>query len=518
MATMDCTASPLAPDAAYRALQTHDARFDGRLFVGVTSTHIYCRPVCRVRVPKRENCRFFANASSAEQQGFRPCLRCRPELAPGLSHADSSQVLAHAGARLIDHAVAAGDEIALPDIAVKLGVTDRHFRRVFQAAHGVTPMDWLSTQRLLLAKRLLTDTTLPITEVAGASGFASLRRFNAAFLQQYRLSPGALRREAAEPRGDEPAVIRLPWRPPYDAAAMLAFLSARPLAGVEALEGDTWRRTLALSHRGQRHQGWISLHFDTARGEARAAVAPSLAPCLGALTARLRHLLDLDAEPDAIAQALRGMPAPECPGLRVPGCIDGFETTVRIVLGQHITVAAACTITGRLVARFGEPIATPHAGLTHLFPTAQALAGASAEAIGTLGIVRTRVAALQALARAVVAGELHLHPAAPLQATLAALRALPGVGDWTVELVKLRVLAWPDAFPASDVGVTRALGGIGPAAARQLAEAWRPWRSYAVMRLWQLPKPAPSPLAAPTSRSAPTLSAPPKTPTPETQP
>ncbi|HSI60621.1 MAG TPA: Ada metal-binding domain-containing protein [Ideonella sp.] len=488
-AATDSSAAPLAPDAAYRALQTRDARFDGRLFVGVTSTGIYCRPVCRVRIPKRENCRFFANASSAEQQGFRPCLRCRPELAPGLSHADSSQVLAHAGARLIEHAVAAGEALALPEVARKLGVTDRHFRRVFQAAHGVTPMDWLSTQRLLLAKRLLTDTLLPVTEVAGASGFASLRRFNAAFAEHYRLSPGALRREAAEPRGDEPAVIRLPWRPPYDAAAMLAFLSARPLAGVEAVEGETWRRTLALQHRGQRYQGWLALRFDLERGEARAAVAPSLAPCLGALAARLRHLLDGDADPEAIAAALHGMAAPERPGLRLPGCIDGFETTVRIILGQHITVAAACTITGRLVARFGTPIATPFAALTHLFPTAQALAEASADDIGTLGIVRTRVGALQALARAVVEGRLQLHPAAPLEATLAALHALPGVGDWTVELVKLRVLAWPDAFPASDVGVTRALGGVSPAEARRLAEAWRPWRSYAVMRLWQAPVP-----------------------------
>lgn len=491
-------ANGLGAEAAYRALQARDARFDGRFFVGVTSTGIYCRPVCRVRLPRRENCRFFPNASSAEQQGFRPCLRCRPELAPGLSHADSSQVLARAGARMIEHAVANGHELALPDVARQLGVTDRHFRRVFQEAHGVTPMDWLSTQRLLLAKRLLTDTLLPITEVAGASGFGSLRRFNAAFAEHYRLSPTALRRQAAPGADTEPAVVRLPWRAPYDAAAMLAFLSARPLAGVESFEplsashptdpavpGAIWRRTLALPHRGRLYQGWLSLQFDTQRGEARAAVSPPLAPCLGAIVQRLRHLLDLDTDPETIAAALAGTPAGGRPGLRVPGCIDGFETTVRIILGQQVSVAAACTLAGRLVARFGTPLATPFAGLTHLFPTAETLAGASAEDIGTLGIVRTRVAALQALARAVAGGSLVLHPHAPLEATLASLRALPGVGDWTVELVKLRVLAWPDAFPATDVGVMQALGGIRPAQAAAQAEAWRPWRSYAVMGLWQ---------------------------------
>lgn len=488
-------ANGLSAEAAYRALQARDARFDGRFFVGVTSTGIYCRPVCRVRLPRRENCRFFPNASSAEHQGFRPCLRCRPELAPGLSHADSSQVLARAGARLIDHAVANGQDLALPDVARQLGVTDRHFRRVFQEAHGVTPMDWLSTQRLLLAKRLLTDTVLPITEVAGASGFGSLRRFNAAFAEHYRLSPTALRRQAAPGADAEPAVVRLPWRAPYDAAAMLAFLSARPLAGVESFApppagcptgpGAVWRRTLALPHRGRLYQGWLSLQFDPQRGEARAAVSPPLAPCLGAIVQRLRHLLDLDTDPESIAAALAGTPAGGRPGLRVPGCIDGFETTVRIILGQQVSVAAACTLAGRLVARFGTPLATPFAGLTHLFPTAETLAEASAEDIGTLGIVRTRVAALQALARAVASGSLVLHPHAPLEATLASLRALPGVGDWTVELVKLRVLAWPDAFPATDVGVMQALGGIRPAQAAAQAEAWRPWRSYAVMGLWQ---------------------------------
>ncbi|HSI50442.1 MAG TPA: AlkA N-terminal domain-containing protein [Ideonella sp.] len=490
-------AHALSDSAAYLALLTRDARFDGRLFVGVTSTRIYCRPICRVKVPKAANCRFFANAAGAEQAGFRPCLRCRPELAPGLSHADSSQALARAGAKWIEHAVAQGEDLALPDVARRLGVTDRHFRRIFQAVHGVSPVDWLVTRRLLLAKQLLTDTLLPVTEIAGASGFGSVRRFNAAFAERYRLAPSALRRQSAEGVAtlpSEPATVKLAWRPPYDVAAMQGFLAARPLPGVEALHEGRWHRTLALTHRGQRCEGWLALAFEPEKAQVRLTLSPGLAPALGAVVARVRHLLDLDADPNAVdgalAAVLAGMPQPYRPGLRVPGCIDGFETTVRIILGQQVTVAAACTLAGRLVQRFGQPLATPVPGLTHLFPTAQALAEATPEAIGTLGIVRTRVAALQALAREVTSGELALHPAAPMADTLARLRALPGVGDWTCELVALRVLAWPDAFPATDAGVVKALQGARAPASLLLAEAWRPWRSYAVLQLWQSLSPA----------------------------
>jgi AraC family transcriptional regulator of adaptative response / DNA-3-methyladenine glycosylase II len=488
MAAMDSdTASPapLDADAAYRVLQTHDARFDGRIFVGVTSTGVYCRPVCRVRLPRRENCRYFGNAASAERAGFRPCLRCRPELAPGLALSDSSHALARAGARLIEHAVAQGQDMSLPQVAERLGVTDRHFRRVFQTVHGVSPMDWLATQRLLLAKRLLTDTDLPVTRVALASGFASLRRFNAAFAERYRLSPTALRRDAGS-AGSEPVAVRLGWRPPYDAEAMLGFLAARPLLGVETVERGTWRRTLALPDaRGVLHSGWLALRFSPATHEVTASVSPSLAPVLGAVVERLRHLLDLDAEAATIDAALASLPVTLRPGLRQPGCIDGFETTVRVILGQQVTVAAACTLAGRLVGRFGEPITTPFTGLERLFPTPQTLAAADPNDIGSLGIVRTRIGAIQALARAVAEGRLDLSRAAPVQATLAALRELPGVGDWTAELVALRVLAWPDAFPASDIGVLRALNVPKPADASAQAEAWRPWRSYAVMQLWQ---------------------------------
>ena len=474
----------LEEDAAYQALKAHDARFDGRLFVGVTSTGIYCRPVCRVRVPLRRNCRFFANAASAERGGFRPCLRCRPELAPGLSLVDSSQMLAQHAARLIDTAARSGEEVYFSALAKRLGVSDRHLRRIFQHSFGVTPVDYLATQRLLLAKQLLTDTDLPVTQVALASGFSSLRRFNAVFAERYRMNPSGLRRRSA--LSTRPLLaLRLAYRPPYDVAGVLRFLAQRAMPGVETVDAAQWRRTLAWTQRGQVQRGWFRCRFDLQRHELQVEAAPTLLPVLGGLLQRLRHGLDLDADPAQIEGAMRLLPVPLREGLRVPGAVDGFETAARIVLGQQVTVAAARTLAARLIERFGEPIATPFADLHHLFPSAQAIAAADAEAIGRLGIVRQRVGALQALAREVVAGRIELHPAAPLQATLDALRALPGIGEWTVQLIAMRILAWPDAFPASDIGLLNALGTRDVRAVSAQAEAWRPWRAYAVMRLWQ---------------------------------
>ena len=473
----------LHDDAAYLALKTHDARFDGRLFVGVTSTGIYCRPVCRVRTPLRRNCRFFANAASAEREGFRPCLRCRPELSPGLSLVDSSQVLAQHAARLIEQAARSGSDPYLPDIAARLGVTDRHLRRIFQQAHGVTPIDYLSTQRLLLAKQLLTDTDLPVTQVALASGHASLRRFNAAFVQRYRMNPSALRKQAL-PSRDALAGLRLAYRPPYDIDGMLRFTALRALAGVEVVQGHELRRTLRWRHQDRWLQGWLQCRFVAARHELRLTLAPALLPAAGPILQRLRHVLDLDADPDVVDACLRTLPVPAATGLRLPGAIDGFETAVRIILGQQVTVAAARTLAQRLVAEFGTPIETPFTDLQRLFPSAEQIAAADAERIGRLGIVRQRVAALQALAREVAEGRIALQPDAALEPTLQALHALPGIGEWTLQLIAMRVLGWPDAFAASDIGVLNALGTRDIAAALARAEAWRPWRAYAVMGLW----------------------------------
>jgi len=479
----------LQPDAAYLAVKARDARFDGRMFVGVTSTGIYCRPVCRVRTPKRENCRFYANAASAERDGFRPCLRCRPELAPGLSLMDSSQVLAQHAARMLDAAARSGTPVALPEIAAQLGVTDRHLRRIFADAHGVSPIDYLGTQRLLLAKQLLTDTAMPVTQVALASGFASLRRFNAAFSERYRLSPSALRKsrpgDDLRPAADA-LTLRLGYRPPYDIAGVLRFFGQRCVKGIERVEGLELQRTLSLRHEGATLHGWFAARFDAERHEVRLRIAPSLTPLVGSVLQRVRQGLDLDADPALIDPALAAaLDLPPVPGLRVPNGFDGFEIAARVVLGQQVTVAAARTLVQRLVDRFGAPVATPFEGLDRAFPSAQAIAEADPEVIGKLGIVRQRVRALQGLAQAVHEGRVQLHRGAPLQATLDALHELPGIGDWTVQLIAMRALAWPDAFPATDIGVLNALATRDVKQVQAQAEAWRPWRAYAVIRLWQ---------------------------------
>jgi AraC family transcriptional regulator of adaptative response / DNA-3-methyladenine glycosylase II len=478
----------LHPDAAYLALRARDPRFDGRLFVGVTSTGVYCRPVCRVRTPRLENCRFYANAASAECDGFRPCLRCRPELAPGLSLMDSSQVLAQHAARMLEAAARNGTALSLPEAAAQLGVTDRHLRRIFAQAHGVSPLDYFNTQRLLLAKQLLTDTPLPVTQVALASGFASVRRFNAAFAERYRMSPSALRK--ARPRqvaaADDALRLRLGYRPPYDIEGVLRFFARRAVDGVEAVEGLELRRTIGMPRGGQWLHGWFSVRFEPQRHEVVLRLAPALAPVTGAVLQRVRQGLDLDADPALIDPVLdAALPCAHTPGLRVPNGFDGFEIAARVILGQQVTVAAARTLTRRLVERFGAPVPTPFADLHRAFPSAAAIAAADPDAIGQLGIVRQRTRALQALALQVHEGRLQLHCGAPLAATLEALHALPGIGEWSAQLIAMRALAWPDAFPASDIGVLNALGTRDVAAVREQAQAWRPWRSYAVMRLWQ---------------------------------
>ena len=476
-------------DASYLALCARDARFDGRLFVGVTSTGVYCRPVCRVRTPRRENCRFFATRAQAEAAAFRPCLKCRPEIAPGLSNMDSSQALADTAARWIEHAVHSGQDSALPLLAARLGITDRHLRRIFQATHGVAPRDYLATQRLLLAKQLLTDTTQPVTQVALASGFTSLRRFNAAFAERYRLNPTQLRRTGRTGQGAPADVpLRLAYRPPYDVAQVLSFFERRVVRGIEDVQGLEIRRTLAWPHRGQLLAGWLSLRFVPDRHEVHVHTSPNLAPVLGALMQQVRQALDLDADPGRIDPVLASLPlplaVPAVPGTRLPGTLDSFEVAVRVILGQQVTVKAARTLVQRVADCFGAPLETPWPTLNRVFPSAATLARADPEVMGKLGIVRQRVRAIQALAGAVADGRLQLHRGAPLEPTLDTLRALPGVGEWTTQVIAMRALAWPDAWPASDIGLMNALGSRDPKHITAMAQAWRPWRAYAVMRLW----------------------------------
>jgi AraC family transcriptional regulator, regulatory protein of adaptative response / DNA-3-methyladenine glycosylase II len=486
-------------DACYAAMKARDARFDGCFFTGVTSTGIYCRPVCSVKAPKRENCRFFGHAAQAESAGFRPCLRCRPELAPHSvvwSIQDASYILAHQAARLLDEPEGWTDGSAsVEKLAFKLGISGRHLRRIFETHFGVSPLQYLQTRRLLTAKQLLADTQLPVTQVALMSGFASVRRFNAAFAAHYQLNPTQLRRAAPKADALQGITIKLGYRPPYDVAAMLAFMETRHIKTIESIAIKSvatraykyWsRRTLGIEIAGKKHVGWLQTSFDESRSQLVLTVSDSLHSVLPLVIRRVRAAFDLDADPKDINSVLHS-DFPTGDGLRVPGALDGFELAVRAVLGQQITVAAARTLAQRLVDTFGEPIATPWPELTRLFPSPSVLANASGDALGQLGIVKQRQAAIVGLAKA-VAGGLQLHGGADVHATIEALRSLPGIGDWTAQYIAMRALRWPDAFPAGDVALHKILGVQGLKNPARLAEAasqaWKPWRSYAVIRTW----------------------------------
>lgn len=473
----------LHPDECYRAWAARDTRFDGRFYTGVTSTGIYCRPVCTARLPRPEHCRFFPSAAAAEAAGFRPCLLCRPERAPGLSPVEAGARLADAAAVLI--AEGALEDGGLAALGERLGVSARHLRRVFRERYGVAPVAYAQTRRLLLAKALLTDTAMSVTDVAYASGFSSLRRFNALFASRYRLSPSALRRERGETAtSPDVAVLELGFRPPYDWQGLLGFLGPRAVAGVETTEAGWYRRTLRLRRRDRAHDGWLAATTAEGKNALRLEVAAGLLPVLPMVLARASHLFDLGCDPEAVAKGL-GELASGHEGVRLPGAADGFETAVRAILGQQVTVAGARTLAGRFAAAFGEPVATPHDGLTTLFPEPATVAELSQDAVASLGVIASRARAIIALARAVRDGGLVLAPTADLGASLDALRALPGVGEWTTQYVAMRVLGWPDAFPHSDGGVKKALAENDPRRILDLAEAWRPWRAYAVMHLWR---------------------------------
>jgi AraC family transcriptional regulator of adaptative response / DNA-3-methyladenine glycosylase II len=487
-------------DASYQVFKARDARFDGRLFVGVTSTGIYCRPVCRVRTPRKENCRFFASPAQAEAEAFRPCMKCRPEMAPGPGLAwtvmDASRTLARQAAQWLDSRLGADDDArdapSMAALAEHLGVSDRHLRRIFAAEHGVTPLQYLQTRRLLLAKQLLTDTRLPVAQVALASGFRSLRRFNAAFADSYRMSPSRLRQDADEAvdlPADQALCVSLGLRPPYDTAAMLRFLSLRAIPGVEQVDGVCVRRSLRAGAIAP-SAGWLQAEFvpetETRAGHVRLQFAPSLAPHSARVVAGVRRWLDLDASPDTIDDALAGLPGG--PGLRLPGCVDSFEMVVRAVLGQQVTVAAARTLARRFADRFGEPIDTPWPEVTHTFPAPETIAAAPVERIAELGIIRARAGAILALAQAWPEASRHLHERREPAALIEMLKTLPGIGPWTAHYIAMRALSWPDAFPPNDVAVLNAMkplfGTTTQREADAIAERWRPWRSYAVLRLW----------------------------------
>jgi AraC family transcriptional regulator of adaptative response / DNA-3-methyladenine glycosylase II len=469
----------LDDDVCFEALRSHDSRFDGAFFVGVASTGIYCRTVCTARPPLRRNCTFYISAAAAERAGYRPCLRCRPELAPGKAPVDATSSLGAAIAARIESGCLSDTSIS--DLAAEMGVSERHLRRVVQSEFGVSPIELAQTQRLHIAKRLLTDTNLPITQIAFASGFASVRRFNALFKVRYRLNPTDLRRHRSE--SPEAATLRcaLAYRPPMDWNGILRFLEQRAIPGVECVRGGVYHRTIGI---GQ-HRGWISVSHNEARRCLNVDISHSLLPAILPVLTRTKHLFDLCADPIRITDQL-GELASGNPGARVPGAFDGFEMAVRAICGQQITVRGATTLAGRIATIMGESLAEcPIDGLTRCWPTAHTVALQSRDVLIGCGFIGRRADTILALANEVAAGCLRLEPGADVERTMALMTRICGIGEWTAQYVAMRALRWPDAFPHSDLGILKALGTTDARASLTRAEAWRPWRAYAAIHLWR---------------------------------
>ena len=440
--------------------------------------------MCPSLRPPRGRSLYFASAAEAEREGFRACPRCRPELAPGSGPSPSLPRLAAAARAQIEAGFLGHGSLA--GLARRLSVSGPELRRITSQALGATPAELAESRRLALAKQLLQDSALGVREAARAAGFRDSRDFRLLLLRRFGSSPSALRRGAGgvvAPRGA--IVLRLDYRPPLEWGELLAFLSARATAGVEEVEGLCYRRTVRIGAQ----VGFLEVRPDPKRPALRAEVSLSLSRALLPLGARLRALFDLDANPAEIARHLGRDPllAPSVrrrPGLRVPGAFDGFESALRTVLGQQVTVRAATTVAGRLAAALGKPIATPYPGLTRLAPTPRAVYRAGVDALARMGMTAAKARALGALAEAALAESLALDRYGDPEVAERRLRALPGIGPWTAQVVAMRALGIPDAFPAGDLGVAKALGVRSARAALLRAEPWRPWRAYAAMHLW----------------------------------
>ncbi|MEV0233295.1 Ada metal-binding domain-containing protein [Nonomuraea sp. NPDC050786] len=448
-------------DSCYRAVSARDARFDGRFYTAVTTTHIYCRPICPARTPSSRNVRFYRHAASAEAAGFRPCKRCRPELSPGDPGWDIRGDLVGRALRLIDDGAADDDGVA--GLAKRLHITERHLHRLFVAELGVGPLAVARTKRLLLAKQLLTETGLPVTEVAFASGFGSVRQFNATMRETYGFTPSELRATAGPRVSDATLRLRLHRREPYDVEGVFAFLAARAIPGLEVASLTSYERavpggTITLTPR--RDHIALDVVVDDTRQLAR-------------IVGRCRRLLDLDADPGAIAEILGGTSLGPLvaarPGLRVPGAFDGFELAVRAVVGQQISVAGARTILSRIVARAPGP----------LFPTPAELLDTD---LTGLGLTNRRIATLKHLADRLAIGHIDLDGGQDPAEAVAALLEVPGIGPWTASYIALRALRDPDAWPAGDLVLRKRMACLG--IPDDHIERWRPWRAYAALHLW----------------------------------
>jgi AraC family transcriptional regulator of adaptative response / DNA-3-methyladenine glycosylase II len=481
----DCDRVIFDSDRFWQAIEAADPRFDGWVFCGVTSTGIYCRPSCPARTPKRENVRFYPSAAAAQAAGFRACKRCRPDATPGSPAWDVRADLVGRAMRLIADGVV--DREGVRGLAARLGYTERHIHRRLLAAVGAGPLALARAQRAQTARILLETTAVPITGVAFAAGFQSVRQFNATIQEIFAATPTALRvgaRRHGQAEDSGALSLRLPYRAPLDAHGLIAFLAMRCVPGVEEVHDGAYRRAISLPHGGG------TLELRPADGHIHARYWLDDVRDLGAAMQRSRALLDLDSDPHAVtdtlgSDALLGALVREAPGRRVPGHVDAHELAVRAVLGQQVSVAGARTLAGRLVADYGEPLARPRGTITHRFPTALALAGADPQ---RLGMPRARARALSGLAKALAHGDLVLDVGVARDDARAQLLALPGIGPWTSEYIAMRALRDPDAYLPTDLGVRRALEALAhdgrPAAAQAVAERWRPYRAYAVQHLW----------------------------------
>lgn len=470
----------------YRALKAQDARFDGQFYICVTSTGIYCRPICPARMTRFEHCIFVKTAAAAERAGYRPCLRCRPETAPGSPLRRGTGATVSRALRLISESAAEG--FSLDDLAGRLGIGARHLRRLFSEQLGATPKSIVQTERFSIARQLLRETNLPIGEVAFASGFGSIRRFNDAMQKSFGMSPREFRnRRRTSPSGTSGTRLLLGYRPPFAWPQLLDFFRVRAVNRLEAVTNVEYRRTITIGE----VRGVLSVRHDDGRNRLVAEFHMERPVILADALQRIRDMFDLDAAPTEIAEHLQSdlMIAPmiaSCPGLRVPGSWDVFELVVRAVIGQQISVKGAATLMGRLVERFGNPVAAEgeDAGANLpdlLFPDPSNLAGSDVRKIGLTG---SRARTLMALAEAFAADPAYVHPAMDFGEARKRLLAFPGIGPWTAEYIALRALRNPDAFPDSDLGLLKGSGLPSAAALKARAESWRPWRGYAALHIW----------------------------------
>ena len=485
----------LEPAICYRAVLARDDRHDGRFFTCVKTTGIYCRPICPARPPRLENCVFVPTAAAAQEAGFRPCLRCRPESSPELAAWRGTSATVARGLRLIDEG--GMDENDVETLANRLGVGARHLRRLFRQHLGASPTTVAQTRRVLLAKQLLHQTSLPMADVATASGFGSVRRFNETFQQLYNRPPSELRRQSDVKT--EPAAgtsLLLSYQPPYDWSSMLDFLAARALPGVESVQANRYFRTIEIGG----EVGSLCVANQPKKSALQATIRFPRLECFPAIVARIRHMFDLGTDPRAISSVLaqdRSL-APSVaarPGLRVPGAWDGLEIAVRAILGQQISVKAATQLAGKMVKTLGMPIESPNRlfHLTHTFPTPARL---SIAAVQALGMPRRRAEAIVGLAAASLTNPTLFDPKESLDQAIESFRELAGIGEWTAQYIAMRVLRESDAFPAADVALQRilAVGEVRPNTKELYAraESWRPWRAYAALHLWTSDTPGPS--------------------------